>query len=82
MPDSYNSSLLIVSDTIQQASYLKDWREFKDRLRKILPDQPGWSEVYASAGAEAQGWARLRSEQDADCAYGTSILSLYATRCG
>jgi hypothetical protein len=48
------------------------WQEFKDHIRKVVKEQPGWVDVYASQSqrrGEMQGWARLRDREDADAAY-------------
>jgi hypothetical protein len=75
----YNSIFyLVVSDTIHHARCLTGWQDFKDHLRTVVPNQPGWCDVYSSTGAEKQGWAKFRSEQGADCAYSKLLRdSLY-----
>ncbi|OAL56955.1 hypothetical protein IQ07DRAFT_23494 [Pyrenochaeta sp. DS3sAY3a] len=65
--------LLVVSGVIQFAPYLRGWQEYKDHLRRIVREQPGWVDVYPSQSqrrGEMQGWARLRDREDADLAYG------------
>ncbi|KAF1942162.1 hypothetical protein EJ02DRAFT_376236 [Clathrospora elynae] len=64
--------LLVVSGTTRYAPYLTGWQEFKDHLRKVVKEQPGWADVYSSQGerrGEMQGWCRLRDREDADAAY-------------
>ncbi|KAF1913714.1 hypothetical protein BDU57DRAFT_319571 [Ampelomyces quisqualis] len=79
---SYNSAwkdgdgdfLLVVSGSTRSASYLSGWQEFKDHIRKVVKEQPGWVDVYSSQSqrrGEMQGWARLRDREDADAAYKT-----------
>ncbi|CAE7206418.1 hypothetical protein CFE70_008853 [Pyrenophora teres f. teres 0-1] len=64
--------LLVVSGTTLYAPYLTGWQEFKDHLRKVVKEQPGWVEVYSSQGqrrGEMQGWCRLKDREDADAVY-------------
>lgn len=64
--------LLVVSGTTRYAPYLTGWQEFKDHLRKVVKEQPGWADVYSSQGqrrGEMQGWCRLRDREDADAVY-------------
>jgi hypothetical protein len=71
--------LLVVSGTTRYAPYLTGWQQFKDHLRKIVKEQPGWADVYSSQGqrgGEMQGWCRLRDRKDADAVYGVYFISL------
>jgi len=64
--------LLVVSGTTRYAPYLTGWQEFKDHLRKVVKEQPGWADVYPSQGqrrGEMQGWCRLKDREDADAVY-------------
>lgn len=64
--------LLVVSGTTRYAPYLTGWQEFKDHLRKVVKEQPGWADVYSSQGqrrGEMQGWCRLKDREDADAVY-------------
>ncbi|CAN9260450.1 unnamed protein product [Alternaria alternata] len=64
--------LLVVSGTTRYAPYLTGWQEFKDHLRKVVKEQPGWADVYSSQGqrrGEIQGWCRLKDREDADAVY-------------
>jgi hypothetical protein len=70
--------LLVVSGTTRYAPYLTGWQEFKDHLRKVVKEQPGWADVYSSQGqrrGEMQGWCRLKYREDADAVYSTSMTS-------
>ncbi|USP73993.1 hypothetical protein yc1106_01267 [Curvularia clavata] len=63
--------LLVVSGATRYAQYLAGWQEFKDHLRKVVKQQPGWAEVYSSQGhrrGEMQGWCRIGNREDADAA--------------
>ncbi|KAL6712446.1 hypothetical protein ACN47E_000323 [Coniothyrium glycines] len=64
--------LLVVCGQTRYAPYLAGWQEFKDYLRKVVKEQPGWADVYPSSSqkrGEMQGWCRLRDLEDADAAY-------------
>lgn len=64
--------LLVVSGTTRYAPYLAGWQEFKDHLRKVVKEQPGWANVYSSQGqrkGEMEGWCRLKDREDADAVY-------------
>lgn len=67
--------LLVVSGVTRYAPYLVGWQEFKDHLRKVVKEQPGWADVYSSQGhrrGEMQGWCRLKDREDAD-----AVFSMY-----
>jgi hypothetical protein len=67
--------LLVIWGSTRHASYLTGWQEFKDHIRKVVKEQPGWVEVYASRSqkrGEMQVWTRLRDKEDADAAYSMS----------
>jgi hypothetical protein len=67
--------LLVISGSTRSSPFLTGWREFKDHIRKIVKEQPGWVDVYSSQSQrrdEMQGWARLRDRGNADAAYGKS----------
>ncbi|EUC34993.1 hypothetical protein COCCADRAFT_3734 [Bipolaris zeicola 26-R-13] len=64
--------LLVVSGVMRYAPYLAGWQEFKDHLRKVVKEQPGWADVYSSQGhrrGEMQGWCRLKDREDADAVF-------------
>lgn len=64
--------LLVICGSTRHAPYLTGWQEFKDHLRKVVKEQPGWADVYPSQNqrrGEMQGWCRLRDREDADAAY-------------
>ncbi|KAF1933983.1 uncharacterized protein M421DRAFT_388398 [Didymella exigua CBS 183.55] len=64
--------LLVVAGLTRFAPYLSGWQEFKDHIRKVVREQPGWVDVYASQSqrrGEMQGWCRLKDKEDADAAY-------------
>ncbi|KAF2132157.1 hypothetical protein P153DRAFT_185275 [Dothidotthia symphoricarpi CBS 119687] len=70
--DGDGDFLLVVSGLTRYAPYLTGWQEFKDHIRKIVKEQPGWVDVYASQSqrrGEMQGWCRLKDREDADAAY-------------
>ncbi|KAF3045442.1 hypothetical protein E8E12_004588 [Didymella heteroderae] len=70
--------LLVVAGLTRFAPYLSGWQEFKDHIRKVVREQPGWVEVYASQSqrrGEMQGWCRLKDKEDADAAYKTFYRS-------
>lgn len=65
--------LLVVCGSTRYAPYLAGWQEFKDHLRKVVKEQPGWVDVYSSGihrKGDMQGWCRLRDKEDANAAYG------------
>jgi hypothetical protein len=73
--------LLVISGSTRHASYLTGWQEFKDHIRKVVKEQPGWVEVYTSRSqkrGEMQVWARLRDREDADAAYSMSSPKSHA----
>ncbi|KAH8723946.1 hypothetical protein GQ44DRAFT_619175 [Phaeosphaeriaceae sp. PMI808] len=67
--------LLVISGPTRNAPYLADWQGFKDNIRKVVKEQPGWVDVHANQGGQIlrrgdrQGWARLKEKEDADAAY-------------
>lgn len=64
--------LLVVAGLTRFAPYLSGWQEFKDYIRKVVREQPGWVDVFASQSqrrGEMQGWCRLKDREDADAAY-------------
>jgi hypothetical protein len=68
--DGGGDFLLIISGSKRNAPYLAGWQEFKDHMRGIVKEQPGWADVFQSQRpGEMQGWARLRGREDADAAY-------------
>lgn len=65
--DSDGDYLLIVSG---QAPYLTDWRYFKDHIRKVVREQPGWSTVYeGKMQGDMEGWCRLKDKGDTVSVY-------------
>jgi hypothetical protein len=76
--DGDGDFLLVVSGSTLSAPYLAGWQEFKDHIRQVVKEQPGWVDVYSSQSqhrGEVQGWARLRDREDADAAYSTSEIN-------
>lgn len=72
--DGDGDFLLVISGLIRHAPYLTGWQEFKDHIRKVVKEQPGWVDVHSSQSqrrGEMQGWARLRDRDDADAAFST-----------
>ncbi|KAF9698744.1 hypothetical protein EKO04_003248 [Ascochyta lentis] len=70
--------LLVVAGLTRFAPYLTGWQEFKDHIRKVVREQPGWVDVYASQSqrrGEMQGWCRLKDREDAEAAYKTYFRS-------
>jgi hypothetical protein len=65
--------LLCVSGPTYYAPYLAGWRDFKDHIRKIVKEQPGWTDTYSMQGrrGEVQGWCKLKDREDADAVYST-----------
>ncbi|KAF2643308.1 hypothetical protein P280DRAFT_422042 [Massarina eburnea CBS 473.64] len=63
--------LLCVSGHTRYAPYLADWRDFKDHIRKVVKEQPGWTTVWPVQGrkGEVQGWCKLKDKDDADAVY-------------
>ncbi|PVH97920.1 hypothetical protein DM02DRAFT_63953 [Periconia macrospinosa] len=64
--------LLVASGQTAYAPYLVGWQEFKDHIRKVVKEQPGWTHVTHAQGqrkGEMQGWCRLRDREDADAVY-------------
>ena len=77
--------LLVISGTISHAPYLTGWQEFKDNLRKVVKEQPGWANVYSSQGqrrGEMQGWCRLKDREDADAMYSIYPWTISTTKPG
>jgi hypothetical protein len=73
--DADGDFLLVISGLTRYAPYLTGWQHFKDHIRKVVKEQPGWVDVYSSQSqrrGEMQGWARLKDVEDADAAYSTS----------
>ncbi|KAF1951705.1 hypothetical protein CC80DRAFT_191953 [Byssothecium circinans] len=69
--------LLCVSGQTQYAPYLADWRDFKDHIRKVVKEQPGWTNVWPTQGrrGEAQGWCKLKDREDAEAVYNSYARS-------
>src|SRR5690349_17016209 len=70
--DGDGDFLLVVSGPTRYAPYLAGWKEFKDHLRRLVREQPGWVDVFSNQSqrrGEKQGWCRLRDRTDADSAY-------------
>jgi hypothetical protein len=75
--------LLVVSGTTRYALYLTGWQEFKDYLRKVVKEQPGWADVYSSQGqrrGDKQGWCCLKDRKDADAVYSAYFTSTQTVR--
>lgn len=75
--------ILVVSGTTHCAPYLAIWQEFKDHLRKVVNEQPGWVDVYPIQGSrrgEMQGWCHLKNRKDADALYSANYESLKSVR--
>jgi hypothetical protein len=74
MPSKSEDYLLIVTGPRNYCSFLTDWQAFKDNLRGIVDDQPGWTEVMSGPGrGQMQGWCKLNKRKDADAAYGMCL---------
>jgi len=71
--------ILVVSGTTRHAPYLTRWQEFKDHLRNVVEEQPGWVDVYPIQG-EMQGWCHLKNRKDADAVYSAYFKSLKSVR--
>jgi hypothetical protein len=70
--DADGDFLLVISGLTRFAPYLAGWQQFKDHIRKVVKEQPGWVEVYSSQSqrrGEMQGWARMKDIEDSDTAY-------------
>lgn len=68
--DADGDYLLVASGQIRKAPYLADWKGFKDHIRKVVKEQPGWTNVYeGQARGEGQGWCRLKDKEDANAVY-------------
>lgn len=70
--DSEGDYLLVISGTTRHAPFLAGWRNFKDHIRNVVKEQPGWADVYPSQShrrGEMQGWARLKLPEDTDSTY-------------
>jgi hypothetical protein len=70
--------LLVISGSTRSSPFLAGWQKFKDHIRKVVQEQPGWVDICSSQSqlrGEMQGWARLRDREDADAAYSMSGFS-------
>lgn len=68
--DTDGEYLLVVSGQLSKAPYLADWKVFKDQIRKVVKEQPGWSNVCEGRSrGDAQGWCRLKDKEDANAVY-------------
>lgn len=70
--ETHGDFLLVVCGSTRYAPFLAGWQEFKDHLRKVVKEQPGWANVFSNPSqrrGEMQGWCRLRDQEDADAAY-------------
>jgi len=74
--DPEGDFLIIASGQIRVAPYLSGWQEFKDQIRKVVKDQPGWTNVIdGSKRGEKQGWCKLKDPEDADAFYSRLLSS-------
>ena len=72
--DADGDYLLVASGQIRKAPYLADWKAFKDHIRNVVKDQPGWTNVCeGSTRGEGQGWCRLRDQEDATAVYSSCL---------
>lgn len=70
--------ILIASGPSQDAPFLREWKDFKDNLRSIIKNQPGWTNVKpGQRRGDREAWCRLDGIGDAEAAY--SMQSLLAT---
>jgi hypothetical protein len=68
--DTDGDYLLVVSGQLRKAPYLGDWKGFKDHIRKVVKEQPGWSNVCeGKVRGDMQGWCRLKDKEDANSVY-------------
>jgi len=82
--DGDGEFLLVISGTTRHAPPLAGWQQFKDHIRNVVKEQPGWADVYSSQSqqrGEMQGWARLKLRVDADATYSkcASVAQLTST---
>ncbi|KAH7126984.1 hypothetical protein B0J11DRAFT_505693 [Dendryphion nanum] len=64
--------MLIVSGSDKDVPFLEGWQEFKDSLRKVVHNQPGWTDVRDGPGqGHKQGWCRFDKLGDAEAAKDT-----------
>ncbi|KAF2795395.1 hypothetical protein K505DRAFT_239969 [Melanomma pulvis-pyrius CBS 109.77] len=62
--------MLIASGPSENAPFLGAWKDFKDNIRGIINNQPGWAEVMPGRGkGDMQAWCRLDDKEDAESAY-------------
>ncbi|KAL5427616.1 hypothetical protein PMIN06_012870 [Paraphaeosphaeria minitans] len=79
--DADGDYLLVVSG---QAPYLADWKRFKDHIRKVVKEQPGWANVCeGKVRGDMQGWCRLKDKEDANSVYNAYsrqvVIHIFAT---
>jgi len=62
--------MLIASGPSQYAPFLRAWKDFKDNIRRVIKNQPGWAEVKGGQRrGDMQAWCRLEGRDDAEAAY-------------
>jgi hypothetical protein len=67
--------MLIASGPSQYTPSLRAWKDFKDNLRSIIKDQPGWTNVKpGQRRGDMEAWCRLDGRGDAEAAYSMQNL--------
>jgi hypothetical protein len=62
--------MLVASGPSQYAPFLTTWKDFKDSLRRIIKDQPGWTEVKSGRRrGDMEAWCRFDGTEDVEAAY-------------
>ncbi|KAF9734993.1 hypothetical protein PMIN01_06398 [Paraphaeosphaeria minitans] len=82
--DADGDYLLVVSGQLRKAPYLADWKAFKDHIRKVVKEQPGWSNVCeGKTRGDMQGWCRLKDKEDSNSVYNAYsrqvVIHIFAT---
>ncbi|KAL5404119.1 hypothetical protein PMIN06_013045 [Paraphaeosphaeria minitans] len=82
--DADGDYLLVVSGQLRKAPYLADWKAFKDHIRMVVKEQPGWSNVCeGKIRGDMQGWCRLKDKEDANSVYSAYsrqvVIHIFAT---
>src|SRR5690349_3607402 len=72
--------LLVVSGLTHFSPFLAGWQEFKDHVRKVVKEQPGWTDTFPGREGEMQGWCKLKDSEDAEAAY-SRFRTFYVSDC-
>jgi hypothetical protein len=72
MTEKDSEYLLLIAGSLRFATFLGHWRLFKDHIRTLVAEQPGWADVNPSQSHredEVEGWCRLKTKEEANTVF-------------